>query len=428
MKKLLTALLSALILLSVYSCGKERSANGTKSPTVEQKADITFTEEDYKILGNSTFYRDLTLEEVLELSKKGEELSWDDFAFFRHIETGSGLYIRVYDIDDDYSLTIGGAGPASIPMYIYLNCNRAPYERIDIREKDVRDFISRTEKIKNGTKRFTALVVQNGEITVPAGKSEAGMTMDNGKLVLSVMDAGNTEFKTDDLCTVIKSDLTMTTPLPRLLRGDIVRVELDGNSEILPFNETPYRIDKAVSVQRCRENGEIIKPLETLPESYGVDNAKEDGCVYFKDFNVISGKEYFDSFLANVKYKSPANVRLVFHYTESNHLFVSDLYYNGNNFVIRGMEDGKEVIQTYSYLRPFITDDTGTSAILRYTLTNDPDVTYERLFQGVLSSRYGDYIPFRDVYMQAGFVKDGEFYDDSMIAFDSPKPEKIIIP
>ena len=425
MKKVLTAILFALILMSLYSCTNETNQNAIKQNN-ENSENITFTQEDYKLYGKSTYYHKLTLDDVSRLSEKGDELSWDDFANFKYIETGSGLYIRLYEINNDYSLSIGGAGPASVPMYIYLTYLKAPYERIDIRQNSVRDFIERTSTIKSGTKRFTALVVQNGEVTLPAGKSENGMTIDNDKLVLSVMDCGNTEFESDNLITIIKSDLTSKTALPRLLKGDIVRVELDKNSEIIPSDETSYRIDKAGSVSRCRETGEIIKPLESLPEKYGKEDAKADKCVYFEDFDILFGEEYFDSFLANVKYKSPANVRLVFRYTESDTTYVDDLYFNGTNFTVRELENGIERLQTYEYLRPFITEDTATSARFRYTLTNDPDVTYERLFKGVISSRYGDYIPFRDVYFQAGFVKDGEFYDDSMIASDNPKPKKLI--
>ena len=425
MKKVLTAILFALILMSLYSCTNETNQNAIKQNN-ENSENITFTQEDYKLYGKSTYYHKLTLDDVSRLSEKGDELSWDAFANFKYIETGSGLYIRLYEINDDYSLSIGGAGPESAPMYIYLTYLKAPYERIDIRQNSVRDFIERTSNIKNGTRRFTALVVQNGEVTLPAGKSENGMTIDNDKLVLSVMDCGNTEFESDNLITIIKSDLTGKTALPRLLKGDIVRGELDENSEIVPFTETPYRIVKAVSVDRCREGGEIIKPLESLPENYGKEDAKADKCVYFEDFDILFGEEYFDSFLANVKYKSPANIRLVYRFAESDITFANDLYFNGTDFTIREMENGNEILQTYKYLRPFITDITDTSARLRYTLTNDPDVTYERLFKGVLSSRHGDYIPFRDVYFQAGFVKDGEFYDDSMIASDNPKPKKLI--
>ena len=84
----------------------------------------------------------LSLNDVIMLSQKGYELSWSDFEQFKYIETGSGLYIRVYEINEMYELWIGGGGPDSDPMYIYLALANDLDTRIDIRDGGVTDFIS----------------------------------------------------------------------------------------------------------------------------------------------------------------------------------------------------------------------------------------------------------------------------------------------
>ncbi len=81
----------------------------------------------------------LTLDDVIALSEKGKDLSWSDFEDFAYVETGSGLYIRAYKIDERFSLTIGGAGTDTEPMYIYL-CTPNGL-RVDIRGDDVAAFI-----------------------------------------------------------------------------------------------------------------------------------------------------------------------------------------------------------------------------------------------------------------------------------------------
>lgn len=86
------------------------------------------------------FRKKLTFEDVIELAKKGEELVWDDFIGFDHIETGSGLMINVYEIDEEFSLRIGGSGE-STPLYIYLEWNADHEEHIDIRSEDVNAFL-----------------------------------------------------------------------------------------------------------------------------------------------------------------------------------------------------------------------------------------------------------------------------------------------
>ncbi|NLO47971.1 MAG: hypothetical protein GX111_06595, partial [Clostridiales bacterium] len=85
----------------------------------------------------------LSLNDVIMLSQKGEELSWEDFETFSYVETGSGLYIRLYEINPLFSLWIGGSGPDNEPMYIRLRTNTEPEDIIDIRTEDVTAFISK---------------------------------------------------------------------------------------------------------------------------------------------------------------------------------------------------------------------------------------------------------------------------------------------
>ncbi len=88
----------------------------------------------------------LTLEEILALSEKGRALTWSDFDGFSYTETGSGLYIRVYDTDSPFTLWIGGGSPETEPMYIYLQAPKTAADdpdtgRVDIRDGDAESFI-----------------------------------------------------------------------------------------------------------------------------------------------------------------------------------------------------------------------------------------------------------------------------------------------
>lgn len=85
----------------------------------------------------------LTLEKVIELSHKGQELSWDDFERYDSKEIGSGLYILRYEIDETYSLLIGGNSPKHKPAYIRLVKADHSEKAIDIRESHVEEFISK---------------------------------------------------------------------------------------------------------------------------------------------------------------------------------------------------------------------------------------------------------------------------------------------
>jgi hypothetical protein len=82
----------------------------------------------------------LTLEILINLSKKGEELSWEDFQTYDSKDLGSGLYIKLYPIDDKYELLIGGGSHKKSPMYITLS-NKYTEKSIDIRHDDINKFI-----------------------------------------------------------------------------------------------------------------------------------------------------------------------------------------------------------------------------------------------------------------------------------------------
>ncbi len=84
--------------------------------------------------------KELTLEKVLELSEKGESLTWEDFAAYPYQEVGSGLHIRLYSIDDTFDLMICGPHSEEAPWYIYLG-DKEHDRHIDIRTGDVAAFI-----------------------------------------------------------------------------------------------------------------------------------------------------------------------------------------------------------------------------------------------------------------------------------------------
>lgn len=84
--------------------------------------------------------KQLTLDDVIRLSSKGEDLVWEDLSDFKGFETGSGLYIMKYNIDDDFSLVVGGTAATGKPMYAYLTYGDG--EHVDIMTEDAEVFIS----------------------------------------------------------------------------------------------------------------------------------------------------------------------------------------------------------------------------------------------------------------------------------------------
>ena len=115
--------------------------------------------------GNQT----LSLNDVIMLSQKGYDLTWSDFDQYKYIETGSGLYIRVYEINEMYELWIGGAGPDSAPMYIYLALVDDRDTRIDIRDGGVTEFIETDHSEALLTKVIYDAILDHNQSDKPDG-------------------------------------------------------------------------------------------------------------------------------------------------------------------------------------------------------------------------------------------------------------------
>lgn len=86
----------------------------------------------------------LSLNDVIILSQKGEDLTWADFDGYAYTDIGSGLYIYRYEIDSLFSLMVGGT-PSVPPIYIRLVDNRDDTAFIDIRTEDVEAFIAQRQ-------------------------------------------------------------------------------------------------------------------------------------------------------------------------------------------------------------------------------------------------------------------------------------------
>lgn len=126
----------------------------------------------------------LTLEEVMALSAKGEDLTWGDFEGYAYEDIGSGLYIHRYDIDHNFELRVGGS-PTVEPMYIHLVSKADPETYIDIRTENVKEFIENDVVLKAPP----ALYVVCGEASVEALRGTTSWMYDNGNGTSSGFEA-----------------------------------------------------------------------------------------------------------------------------------------------------------------------------------------------------------------------------------------------
>lgn len=109
----------------------------------EKMAREHFNAASYTEMSNAGAAATLSLNDVIALSQKGHNLSWADFENFDHVDTGSGLYIWKFEINELFTLLIGGSSTDTKikPMYINLIANDGTDSYIDIRDGGVTGFI-----------------------------------------------------------------------------------------------------------------------------------------------------------------------------------------------------------------------------------------------------------------------------------------------
>lgn len=118
----------------------------------------------------------------------------------------------------------------------------------------------------------------------------------------------------------------------------------------------------------CSQSSGVI-PLEKIPDTYSLEQVKEDGCVTHENGDVTQGKEKLEAFFDNTLAGKTDEIRLAFYYTlkESNH---------------RGLKDDEQVEKPNGSVQ--------TEVI--YVLTHDDSVTWQEILRGIVSSKYGDFI------------------------------------
>ena len=82
--------------------------------------------------------KELTLDDVIELSKKGEALDWADFEEYKAYDSSTCIRYWTYDLWDEFTLEVGGQYDGK-PDFILLEYNNMLY--CDVRTEDVAEFI-----------------------------------------------------------------------------------------------------------------------------------------------------------------------------------------------------------------------------------------------------------------------------------------------
>lgn len=127
MKKILTLMFALTLMICTVGCGSVK--NGSENINSDSVQTVSQSK--------------LTIEKIIELSKKGKDLSWYDFEAYDYEDVGSGLYIYSYNVEEKYHLLIGGLSTSVSPIYIRLVSKTDENDYVDVQNGDIEEFIKK---------------------------------------------------------------------------------------------------------------------------------------------------------------------------------------------------------------------------------------------------------------------------------------------
>ncbi|WMJ22761.1 hypothetical protein RBG61_12300 [Paludicola sp. MB14-C6] len=143
----------------------------------------------------------------------------------------------------------------------------------------------------------------------------------------------------------------------------------------------------------------IYTGFNNIPKNYTSENAYKDGC-YVIDSKAKQGyysDKAWTKFIEDTKKNKKCSVRIVSVYDDNT--YVKDLFYDGKSYIYIA-SDKKENVYQYKYLLKL--QGTAPNAVKSGTffyLTNDKDLTYNKVIWSMLSSNSKDHLDGKFVIM-----------------------------
>jgi len=196
--------------------------------------------------------------------------------------------------------------------------------------------------------------------------------------------------------------------------------------EVLPENKirltkVHYEPDSDVRYDWLKEGDEYVLHRWVEPRFGTVGSAddalawsKQNGVVVTEDAALTSGKEIMEKFYEDARNGIPSSVVIASYYTLDKERVSAELYeeekdqypklffrlaeYNGTQYIVYTRDCTKEEIETaegYMHLLHLAGDmplQAKHKHYDNYVLTDEPDVTWEEIFRGIVSSQSTDWI------------------------------------
>ena len=208
----------------------------------------------------------LTLNDVIELSKKGDDLTWEDFKDYISTDIGSGLYIEKYDLEDGYTLLVGGV-PSTKPYYIDLYRFDDSKNSIDIRTEDVAAFLDATATmITTVAETTTATTTTTTAILTDA---QGRLVDENGEVII-IND-------TSAVMTMPTTTTTTTTTVPDADDPITTSTAVLDYATFLEYDSSPMKVGETRTVRFYNPELKAMTNMNAYVVSENISYSYEEG-------------------------------------------------------------------------------------------------------------------------------------------------------
>lgn len=199
---------------------------------------------------------------------------------------------------------------------------------------------------------FDQIVIQNRGLTILSPEGETIYnTHEEGSYntVTAYSQEALADFlKHSGMVWVEKTEL----PVYRIVEDmQVYHYHRNGNEK-----ETVFHVYYCKGQPIWLSEGDNKRLYELVPSTrdlqYGPKEAKKDGCVVFTDLSLTAGEKVWKEFLKSVEKGKYAKVRLAYYYEEEQVMYLEDLLYDTENFILYEYVNGKtKKSDTFPYLK-----------------------------------------------------------------------------
>ena len=190
-------------------------------------------------------------------------------------------------------------------------------------------------------------------------------------------------------------------------RYQIVHVDLEepGTTHEKTITYTAYGVGEMdgwfihLRLQPLHESGGAYSGTgdEVIHLYYGhsgdseLQKAVSDGCVVLANGSAVHGNEIWEEFLENTQRGRADAVTIASVFDD--YFLYQELSFDGDLYTITWSEGGTAYEKSYKYLMAYPSE-----TLMQYVLVNDRTVTWEQIWEGLVSSQLGAYIDHHTVY------------------------------